>query len=51
MKKVLKCILIGVLVYVAVLAIEICCIYAAIGDDVWNYLKDTWEWYKTLFFY
>ncbi len=48
-KKILKIILISVAIYVAVLIIEIGCLYAVKGDDVWNYLKDVWDWYKTLF--
>ncbi len=50
MKKVLKFILIGILIYVTVLVIEFCCIYAVQGDNIWNYLNDFWEWYKALFF-
>ncbi len=50
MKKVLKIILIGILIYIAVLLIEICCIYAVKGEDTWDYLKEVWEWYSTLFF-
>ncbi len=49
MKKILKYILIGVLLFVAVLGIEFCIIYAVEGDNIWNYLKDVWSWYKTLF--
>ena len=48
MKKIFKYILIGVLIYVAVLVIEFICLYAVKGDDVWNYLRDVWSWYKTL---
>ena len=48
MKKIFKYILIGVAIYVAVLIIEIGCLYAVKRDGVWNYLKDVWDWYKTL---
>lgn len=48
MKKILKYILIGVLIYVTIMAIEVCCLYAAMGDGVWQYLKDCWELCKTL---
>ena len=49
-KKILKFILVGVSLYIAVLVIEFCCLYAAYGDNVWNYLNEFWSWYKTLFF-
>ncbi len=49
MKKILKFILIVVLIYVAVLVIEFCCIYAVQGDNTRNYLKDVWEWYVSTF--
>lgn len=49
MKRILKYILVGVLVFVAVIVIEFCCIYAVQGDNIWNYLKEFWNWYKTLF--
>ncbi len=48
--KILKYVLIGVSIYLAVLLIEICCIYTVQKDNTWNYLKDFWNWYKTLFF-
>ena len=41
--------LIGVAVYVAIAVIEFCCIYSWQGDNVWNYLKECWDWYKKLF--
>ncbi len=47
--RIIKFILIGILVFVAILVIEFCCIYAVQGDNIWNYLKDVWNWYKTLF--
>ncbi len=50
MKKTLKYILIGILLFVAVIVIIFCCIYAVQGDNIWNYLKDAWEWYKTFLF-
>ncbi len=43
--KALKYILIGVAVFVAILGIEICIIYAVKGNDTWSYLKDAFEWY------
>lgn len=49
MKKILKFILFGILLYVTVIAIEICCIYAVEGENTLNYLKDVWNWYRTLF--
>ncbi len=49
MKKVLKFILIGISIFVAVLVIEFCCLYAVQEDNIWNYLKEVWEWYSTLF--
>lgn len=49
-KKILKFIFVGILLFVAVIAIEICCIYAVHGDNTWIYLKDFWNWYTTLFF-
>ncbi len=48
MKKVLKFILIGILIYVTILVIEFCIIYAVEGDNTWNYIKEVWNWYKTL---
>lgn len=49
-KRILKYILIGISTYVALLVIEFGCIYAFQGNNIWNYLKDFWEWYSTLFF-
>lgn len=46
--KILKYIIIGVSIYVAIVVIEFCCIYAVQGDNVWNNLKEFWDWYKTL---
>jgi len=48
MKKILKYILIAIFLYVTVIVIEICCIYAVRGDDTWNYLKEFLNWYVTL---
>ena len=48
-KKTLKIILIGVMLYITLVVIELCCVYAALGDNIWDFLKDNWEWYKTLF--
>lgn len=50
-KKILKFILLGALLYVAVIAIELCCIYAVQKDNTWNYLKEFWDWYSTLFLF
>ena len=47
--KVLKYIIIGVSVYLAVLITEFCCIYAVKGESTWSFIKETWEWYSTLF--
>lgn len=49
-KKILKYILVGVFIFIAIIVIELCCIYAVHGDNIWNYFKDVWEWYKILFF-
>jgi len=49
-KKILKFVIIGILVFVAILAITFCCIYAIQGDNTWNYIKEFLDWYKTLFF-
>lgn len=51
MKKILKYILIGVLIYITVVVIELCCIYAVEGDNFWNYLKEFWDWYKRMLSY
>lgn len=47
--KILKYALISVSIYLAVLLIDICCIYAVQKDNTWNYLKEVWEWYSSLF--
>lgn len=49
-KKILKYLLVGVFVYVTIIYFEICCIYAVLGEDTWNYLKEVWGWYSILFF-
>jgi len=49
MKKILKFIIVGILLCVAALVIGFCCIYAVQGDNVRNYLKEFWNWYKTFF--
>ena len=46
--KILKYVLIGVSIYVAVLLIEIGIIYAVKGEETWAYLKEAWEQYLTL---
>ena len=46
--KILMFILIGISLYITVVVIEFCWIYAVQGDNIWNYLKDSWNWYKTL---
>ncbi len=48
-KKILKYILVGILLFVTVIVIEFCIIYAVQRENFWNYLKDVWDWYKTLF--
>ena len=48
-KKILLFLLVGVLLFVTVIVIVFCCIYAVQGDNIWNYLKEFWNWYKTLF--
>ncbi len=48
-RKILKIIIIGVMAYIGVTAIALCLIYALKGDDIENYLKDFWNWYKTMF--
>ena len=45
--KLLKYILIGISIYVAVLIIEFCCIYAIEGDNAWKHFKDALKWYLT----
>lgn len=47
--KALKIFLIGLAVYVAVIVIEFCCIYAVQGENTWNTLREFWDWYWTLF--
>lgn len=47
--KNLKYVLIGVSIYIAILLIEIGIIYAVKGEETWDYLKEVWSWYKTLF--
>ena len=47
--KILKFLLAGILLYVAVSVIEFCWIYSEQGDNIGNYIKDFWNWYKTLF--
>lgn len=47
-KKILIFVLVAIILLVAVIGIEFCCIYAVQGDNIWNYLKDFWDWYKTL---
>lgn len=47
-KKILKYILVGILLYITVIVIEISCISAVQGDNIWNWLTDFWNWYKSL---
>ena len=44
--KLLKYILIGISIYVAALVIEFCTLYAVLGNNIWNYIKEVWEWYS-----
>jgi len=48
MKKIIKFIIIGILLYVSIIVIEFGCFYAVQGDDIWNNLKEFWYWYKKL---
>ena len=48
--KVLKYVLIGVSIFLAILLIEFAIIYAVEKENTWNYIKEVWEWYSTLFF-
>lgn len=48
-RKILKIILIGVAIYFAILVIEFIYLYAVEGDNIRNYLREVWDWYKTLF--
>ncbi len=47
-KWVLKFILVGISLLFLILVIELCCIYLAEGINIWEYLKEVWEWYTTL---
>lgn len=48
-KKIITLIILCVLLYLTVVVIEFCCFYEVLGDDIWDFLKDFWDWYKTLF--
>lgn len=48
MKWVFKIILVGVSILALIFVIELCCIYLAEGINIWEYLKEVWEWYSTL---
>lgn len=50
-KKILKFILVAAWLYVAVVLIELCCIYAVQKNNTWNYLKELWDWYSALFLF
>lgn len=43
--KALKYFLIGLAVFVAIIVIEFCCIYAVERENIWNYLNEYWDWY------
>ena len=47
-KWILKFILVGIALLFLILVIELCCIYLAEGINIWEYLKEVWEWYTTL---
>ena len=47
-KKILKFTLVGILLFVTVIAIEFCCIYAVQGRNM-DYLKDFLNWYAMFF--
>lgn len=49
-KNILKYILVCISIFIVIIVIEFCCLYAATRDKIWIYLKDFWEWYKTFFF-
>ena len=49
-KKILMIILAGILLFVALIVIGLCCLYAVVGDNIRDILKDCWDWYKTLFY-
>ncbi len=48
MKKIIKFIIIGILLYVSIIVVEFGWLYAMEGDEIWNNLKDFWNWYKKL---
>ena len=48
LKWVLKFILVGISLLFLILVIELCCIYLAEGINIWEYLKEVWEWYSQL---
>lgn len=43
-----KSILLGILIFITVIVIELCCICALEGNNISNYLEEFWSWYKTL---
>ena len=40
--------ILGILIFIAVIVIELCCICAVEGNNISNYLEEFWSWYKTL---
>ena len=48
-RKILKYIIIGVFIYSVIFGIELLILYAIEGDNIWSFIKETWDWYKTLF--
>ena len=42
-------IIIGIMLFITLIVIEIWCIYAVEGENIWNFFKEYWNWYKTLF--
>lgn len=49
-KKILKYIIIAVLIFARIAVIEFCFLYAVLGNGIWNFLKEYWNWYVALFF-
>lgn len=49
--KILKFILIGVVLYIAVLIVEFCYLYAKYGNGVWDIIKEFFIWYEQFLFF
>lgn len=48
-RKKLTIILVSISIYIALILMETCYIYARQGDNISNYFNEFWTWYKTLF--